>query len=49
MDANKSISGSCRSVSSAKTATAVIEKEMNAAAVARQQLRMKSPQSQNPD
>jgi hypothetical protein len=44
-----SISGPCRSVSSAKTATAVIEKEMNAAAVIRQQVRMKSPQSQNPD
>jgi hypothetical protein len=46
IDANMSISGPCRSFSSANTATKVIEKEINAAAATRQQARIKVPPCQ---
>lgn len=41
IDANISISGTCRWLSSARTATEVIEKDVNATAVTRQHMRMK--------
>jgi hypothetical protein len=41
IDANMSISGPARSFSSAATATAVIETDINAMAATRQQARMK--------
>src|SRR5882757_3389436 len=47
MDANMSISGSCRSFSSAKIATELIENDMNATAATRQQVRMKVSPSPN--
>jgi hypothetical protein len=47
IDANISIAGPCRSVSSAKTATDVTETNMNATAATRQQMRMKISPSQN--
>jgi hypothetical protein len=48
IDAYMSMSGSCRSVSSAMSALEAVNREMNAAAIARQHMRMKNTSARGP-